>query len=90
MSDETKKQSGVRPGAILRAMGAETKAITPPEFAQCTRSGKPTAIASAPRIEVVRDGDRVARILARCRCGETITIECDYSVSGTPAAAGKP
>jgi hypothetical protein len=85
---DDKPTNAVRPGAILRAMGASDEAFTPPEWApprgSTRRAPAGHATHAAPRIEVVRDGDKVVRILAHCRCGETIAIDCDYA--DAPAA----
>jgi hypothetical protein len=73
------RASAVRPGAILRAMGAAPESIAPTalELPDIERAdGRPSHSAS---IELVRDGERVLKILAHCRCGEVITIDCDYS-----------
>jgi hypothetical protein len=33
---------------------------------------------SAPRIELQRDGDRIVAVHVFCRCGEQITLECQF------------
>ena len=83
---EARPGERVRPGAILRAMGAAAEAVTPPAWDVPQRGASHGP--SAARIEVERSGDRVVRILARCRCGETIAIECDYADPATSAAGG--
>jgi hypothetical protein len=35
---------------------------------------------------LIRDGDRITHIEVQCGCGEVITLECDYAVSGAAGA----
>jgi hypothetical protein len=35
---------------------------------------------SAPNIEVVKEGDKVVRLLITCVCGERVEVECIYPV----------
>lgn len=35
---------------------------------------------------LIRDGDRITHIEVQCGCGEVITLECDYAVSGAAEA----
>ncbi len=44
----------------------------------------PSACASAPAgrapvVECVREGDRIARIVVTCACGERVEIDCLYA-----------
>lgn len=83
------KAARVKPGAVLRAAGAGGPAIMPnfsDESADLARKSTTPfsqefepAEHSRPRLTVERDGDRVARIIAYCRCGEKIVIDCDYA-----------
>ena len=34
---------------------------------------------STAHVEVVKEGDKVVRLIVNCRCGEKIEIECLYS-----------
>jgi hypothetical protein len=87
MNHQTKTtRSGIKPGAILRAMGAEPTAVTPESFDPPHLRGAAHATADRPRIEIVRDGERVLKILAHCSCGEVIAIECDYAEGREEAA----
>lgn len=36
----------------------------------------------ATRVECVREGDRVARVIVTCACGERIEIDCLYGAGG--------
>ncbi len=38
--------------------------------------------AAGPEIEVVKQGDRVARLIVTCACGERIEVECVYPSAG--------
>ncbi len=45
------------------------------------------AAESAPRIStavtrLIRDGDRITHIEIQCGCGEIITLECGYAITG--------
>jgi len=35
-----------------------------------------------PNIEIVKQGDKVTRLIVTCTCGERIEIECLYPASG--------
>jgi hypothetical protein len=39
---------------------------------------RPTGGASA-HVEVVKEGDKVVRLIVTCTCGERVEIECLYS-----------
>ena len=38
----------------------------------------PTGGGGAPRVEVVKEGDKVVRLVVVCGCGERTEIECLY------------
>lgn len=76
-------KSAVKPGAILRAMGADPMAVTPESFVPPHLRNSSGNGSARPRVEIVRDGDRVMKILAHCPCGEIIEIECDYAENST-------
>ena len=33
-----------------------------------------------PHVEIVREGDKVVRLIVTCGCGERVEVECLYSV----------
>jgi hypothetical protein len=37
---------------------------------------------TSPNIEVVKQGEKVSRLIVTCTCGERIEIECLYPASG--------
>jgi len=37
---------------------------------------------AAPNIEVVKQGEKVTRLIVTCTCGERIEIECLYPTAG--------
>ncbi|HEY0945619.1 MAG TPA: hypothetical protein VGD81_10140 [Opitutaceae bacterium] len=41
-----------------------------------------TTVANPPRVECVRQGDKVVRIVVTCSCGERIEIDCLYPAGG--------
>ena len=65
-------------------LGAESLR-PPPQFAaslppQCAPLKPPTdAGASSAHVEVVKEGDKVVRLIVSCACGERVEIECLYS-----------
>lgn len=42
-------------------------------------AGVVRAPANGPNVEVVKEGDKVLRIVITCGCGEKIEVECLYS-----------
>jgi len=34
--------------------------------------------AHGPKVNVVRDGDKITQIIVGCKCGETISLDCVY------------
>lgn len=60
----------------------------PPQFTathapRCERgagaAGSQTPGGSSANVEVVKEGDKVVRVIVHCVCGERIEIECLYS-----------
>ncbi|MFY9924481.1 MAG: hypothetical protein WCA95_07510 [Opitutaceae bacterium] len=37
------------------------------------------APAPGPSVEVVKEGDRIVRLIVKCTCGEKLEVECLYS-----------
>ena len=72
--------------------GKKTLAIPalrlPPGFASprvsaCAASrgaSAPSSGAAEPHVEIVREGDKVVRLIVTCGCGERVEVECLYSV----------
>lgn len=63
-----------------------TEALRPP--AQFTAASAPGCkslshaaggVDSSAHVEVVKEGDKVVRLIVNCRCGEKIEIECLYT-----------
>jgi len=86
---DSKNERRVKPGAILRALGASDDAIQAkpwnPDLASTAHMNTGSNDSS---VELVRDGARVVRILVHCKCGETTTIECDYENAEAPSSDG--
>ena len=40
----------------------------------------PRDAAGEPQVEVVKEGDKVVRLVVTCACGEKVEIECLYPV----------
>ena len=58
----------------------------PPQFAAATPAPHCDALrtattpgASSAHVEVVKEGDKVVRLIVHCVCGERVEIECLYS-----------
>ena len=51
--------------------------------AQAAAAGSPAepalAAGSTPQIDIVKQGDKIVRIVVTCTCGERTEIECLYS-----------
>jgi hypothetical protein len=66
-----------------------TEALRPPlQFAAALLPGckapghagmTPATGESTAHVEVVKEGDKVVRLIVNCRCGEKIEIECLYT-----------
>lgn len=73
LTDRPRVASPGAPGAIPTAFAAaEVPAhLCPPPS---SLSGRPPAT-----VECIREGDRIARIIVNCSCGERVEIECLYA-----------
>jgi len=60
----------------------EEALATPPPPADGLRVAPFTNSASSPNIEVVKQGEKVTRLIVTCACGERIEIECLYPAAG--------
>jgi hypothetical protein len=66
-----KRTLDVAPLRSLQASAAPTCANSP--------AGAPGGTAaSAPQIDIVKQGDKIMRIVVTCSCGERTEIECLY------------
>jgi hypothetical protein len=43
-----------------------------------TRVTAPVAADAGPSVEVVKEGDKVVRIIVSCSCGEKVEVDCLY------------
>lgn len=64
----------VSPSAPLAAPAA------PHAFPQRHPAGP--APAGGPQVEVVKQGDKVTRLIVTCSCGERIEVDCLYPANG--------
>lgn len=62
--------------APLRALVAQAKTPMPVRHTACPPESE------GPTVEVVKEGDKVMRILVTCACGEKIEIDCLYPPGG--------
>lgn len=56
----------------LRSLHLNHKAATPARHAHAAPEG--------PTVEVVKEGDKVVRIIVTCACGEKVEVDCLYPV----------
>jgi hypothetical protein len=42
----------------------------------------PAPVPEGPQVEVVKQGDKVMRIVVTCSCGEKVEVECLYPGGG--------
>ena len=54
----------------------------PPAPASGLRVAPLETSSAGPNIEIVKQGDKVTRLVVTCTCGERIEIECVYPASG--------
>lgn len=68
--------------APLRPMAAPAISVAPAAGA-APRAASPTLCAgSQPTVEVIKEGDKVVRLVVVCSCGERVEIECLYPGGG--------
>lgn len=63
--------SALRPPAAIAS--AQTPTAQPRTGARDS-----VALPAGPMVEVVKDGDKVVRLVVTCACGEKIEVECLY------------
>ena len=67
--------------APLRPMTTPTQAVAPTMSTKAHNPAVPHAV-SHPTVEVVKEGDKVVRLVVVCSCGERVEIECLYPGAG--------
>jgi hypothetical protein len=64
----------------LRPPAPPSPALAPRcEHPRPAAAGASTPGASSAHVEVVKEGDKVVRLIVHCVCGERVEIECLYS-----------
>lgn len=63
--------SSLRPPAGIASAQA-------PTAQQRSGSRESATLPAGPMVEVVKDGDKVIRLVVTCACGEKIEVECLY------------
>ncbi len=58
--------------------------VPPPAGARCHPAGQSPVSVTTPggssaHVEVVKEGDKVVRLIVTCVCGERVEVECLYS-----------
>ena len=67
------KTAPLRPPAFACAVGAPTRPHAHAPVSVVTPG------ASSAHVEVVKEGDKVVRLVVTCVCGERVEIECLYT-----------
>jgi hypothetical protein len=67
LRSRTARDGRVIPRQSVRIDGTNTVVLVP-EQANCPE----------PKIDLVRDGDVVQRIIVHCSCGQTLELQCEY------------
>ncbi len=70
-----KKTLSVPP--LRPVVGAVPTAVTQ-KAATAPHAHGPKAAGSSPTVEVVKEGDKIVRLVVVCTCGERVEIECLY------------
>lgn len=68
--------------APLRPMSTAAPAIQPAAGVKTHASSNACAGGSQPTVEVIKEGDKVVRLIVVCSCGERVEIECLYPGAG--------
>lgn len=67
----------ISPGAGVGEPSPESTAVSPPSEEDLENSAD--TCAGEPQVEIVPDAEgRVGHIVVTCRCGEKITLQCNY------------
>lgn len=64
-----------RPAGDATGALARVGPVSLPQFGKL----KCSSAASGSQVEVVKEGDKVVRLVVTCACGERIDVECLYS-----------
>jgi len=72
------KKSLTVPALRVPPAAAGTVAHRACEASRPAPAGQP--VVSSANVEVVKEGDKVARLIVTCGCGERIEIDCIYPV----------
>jgi hypothetical protein len=67
--------------APLRPMTTVAAAVAPAASPKPAAAAQPHTHAH-PTVEVVKEGDKVVRLVVVCSCGERVEIECLYPGAG--------
>ena len=71
---------------------AEVTALEAPgsdaAYASRAWSTRPRRPAHRPTVEVVKEGDKMSRLIVKCSCGERLEVECLYSALGRRVGVG--
>jgi hypothetical protein len=68
--------------APLRPMAVASTALPLPGGAKPHSSTAAGHTMAQPTVEVVKEGDKVVRLVVVCSCGERVEIECLYPGAG--------
>jgi hypothetical protein len=70
--------------APLRPFASAIPSAAASATPNASRTAPPAAPSShgSPTVEVVKEGDKVVRLIVVCGCGERVEIECLYPAGG--------
>jgi hypothetical protein len=66
----------------LRPMATSAPSVAPAAGVTSHAAPPVTSAGSHPTVEVVKEGDKVVRLVVVCSCGERVDIECLYPGGG--------
>lgn len=77
---KTLEVAGLRPpgSGAPAPTGASLASTRPPAGAGKPHAHAPGAAGGTPTVEVVKEGDKVVRLVITCTCGERVEVECLY------------
>lgn len=62
----------------LEAVSLRAPSANPFRTGATAGGAAPAGLAHAPHIDLVKQGDKIVRIIVQCPCGERTEIECLY------------
>lgn len=76
------RPTAAQDGAAKGGLSAATALPKFAKMASATPPGSKSCAEGEANVEVIKEGDKVVRMVVTCRCGERIEIECLYPSMG--------